>query len=332
MDNKEPREPTPFRTNLIVVLLILVVMGSILIATADLLMISKWLQITLRFPIYVAVLLILALIGFVLITYVFSKQRRSKDRLLNSENINIQDLREKNQELDLKLDAERQQYELFMQTITHEVSNPLQSIQTNLDNMAYSSQDDLESYQQYKMIISDDIRRLANLVDRVRDLRSSDSSVPFSPVNIKAVIETVIMSQFEYAEDQGVQLELLDPPVNPSRVLGNREDLECVFRNLVENSIKYSNKDGGKVIISIQEEDNLINVRVTDDGIGISDEDLPKIFEISYRSPDAYLSNRRGLGLGLAIVKQKVERHNGQIRIQSQIGRGTTVSIRLPKT
>ena len=97
-----------------------------------------------------------------------------------------------------------------------------------------------------------------------------------------------------------------------------------------DNGIKYSKPEGGEVIINLQEEQDRLRVRVSDEGIGISDEDLPHIFETAYRAPDARSFRRKGTGLGLAIAQRIAERHGGAIRVRSQPGEGTTFSFDLP--
>jgi signal transduction histidine kinase len=143
------------------------------------------------------------------------------------------------------------------------------------------------------------------------------------------VVEEVIMSLHDAAQAQGVRLRYVGPE-RPSRVLGDRDRLVQVFRNLVDNGIKYSRGEGGTVIVAVQEEGSSLRVSVSDEGVGIAAEDLPHIFELAYRAPDARSFRRKGSGLGLAIVKRIVEQHGGEIRVQSQVGEGTTFSFGLP--
>ena len=119
-------------------------------------------------------------------------------------------------------------------------------------------------------------------------------------------------------------------PERPARVLGDRDCLRQVLMNLVDNGIKYSKPEGGEVIINLQEEQDRLRVRVSDEGIGISEEDLPHIFETAYRAPDARSFRRKGTGLGLAIAQRIAEHHGGAIRVRSQPGEGTTFSFDLP--
>lgn len=294
---------------------------------------DNWLQITFSMPVFIAVVLALVIIGCIGTGIVFlNRYRRRIIKLIN----NYERLSKTvhGAEYPDAISSEgRQAYEYFLQNISHEVSNPLQSILTNLDNMQHCSPDETDRRQQYYQIISTDIRRLVNLTERLQKiamLEIQNQHITREAVNLKAVIETVIMSQSDYAEKRGVHIkyhgaERLD------RVWGDRGNLEQVFLNLIGNSIKYAKERGGEVVISVQDGPDALHVRVIDDGIGIPEEDLPFIFDVAYRSPETLRDRRKGTGLGLWIVKRIIERHGGQISVHSQLGRGTTVTFDLPK-
>jgi signal transduction histidine kinase len=248
---------------------------------------------------------------------------------------NEQDLRArlaKSAEQEAQWASAREVYRHFIRHLSHEVANPLQSIQTNLDNMASCPLDEVQRWQQYHALIAVEVRRLSRLTDNLRllsHLETPDVPIAREPVNLKGVIEDVIMALFETAEARGVRLRYVGPE-RPTRVLGDRDYLYQVLMNLVDNGIKYSRQEGGEVIISVLEEDERLCIRVSDEGLGIAEEDLPHIFNSAYRAPDARSFRRKGSGLGLAIVKRIVEQHGGVIRIQSQPGDGTTFSFNLP--
>lgn len=226
----------------------------------------------------------------------------------------------------------RNAYRHFIYNLSHEVSNPLQSIQTNLDNMASCSLDEAGRWRQYQAIIAAEVQRLASLTENLcllSHLETPGAPTVREPVNLKGVVEDVIMALFETAETRGVRLRYVGPE-RPARVLGDRDRLRQVLMNLADNGIKYSRPEGGEVIISVQEEGDRLRVRVSDEGVGIAAEDLPRIFDTAYRAPDARSFRRKGSGLGLAIVKRIVEQHGGEIRVQSRPGEGTTFSFGLP--
>ena len=105
--------------------------------------------------------------------------------------------------------------------------------------------------------------------------------------------------------------------------------MEQVITNIVSNAVKY-NKPGGSVAVSVRWEEPDVVIRVQDTGLGIPQEDLPRLFERFYRVDKARSREKGGTGLGLAIAKEIVEHHSGTIAVESQLDVGTTVTIRIP--
>jgi len=173
------------------------------------------------------------------------------------------------------------------------------------------------------------LRRLTENLRLLSHLETPDAPMIREPVNLRGLVEDVIMTLYETAEAQHVRLRYVGPQ-RPARVMGDRDALRQVLLNLVENGIKYTGPDGGELVITVQEKGDRQVVRVSDEGIGIADEDLPHLFETAYRAPDAHSFRRRGSGLGLAIVKRIVEQHGGKVQVQSRPGEGTTFSFDLP--
>jgi signal transduction histidine kinase len=314
---------------------------------------ASWVEIIIRLPIYGLVIALLAVIGIVIaVIYLISKNRTNTKKIKSSDQ-RLGELQNEYETLKVKFDTTqeahnnfmkevdelknkseitREAYINFLYNISHEISNPLQSIQTNLDNLAHCSPEDVEGMQKYNAIISSDIKRLAEFTERLRALsrlESPNCQIIREPVNLRGVIETVLMQQYDSAIDRQVSLRYQGPD-QLKRIMGNRLDLEQVFTNLIGNSIKYSKENGGVVIIHIEEKDNSFHIRVIDDGIGIPEEDLPHIFDVAYRSPETFISRRKGTGLGLAIVKQIVEQYGGTISAMSELGKGTTITVELP--
>ena len=106
--------------------------------------------------------------------------------------------------------------------------------------------------------------------------------------------------------------------------------MEGVLNNLISNAIKYT-PDGGRVTISLDDDDSFVKVSVTDTGIGIKGEDIPRIFDKFYRVKSSDTRQIVGTGLGLSIVKSIVDAHMGTISVESTEGKGTTFSVLLPK-
>ncbi len=229
-------------------------------------------------------------------------------------------------------ETSRQAYLEFMYNISHDVSNPLQSIQINLENMVDCSPEEIGRWKQYYEIINQEIKRLSMLTENLRllsHLEHKGEAIEREPVNLKSVVEDVIMFQAERASKKNVRLKYQGPS-RPAKVFGNQDYLYRLIINLIDNSVKYSKDSGGKIIIKLAERDNFLQITISDDGIGIPQEDLPFVFETAYRSKNKESISRPGSGLGLAIVKHIVNQHEGQVRIDSVLGEGTTVTIDLP--
>jgi two-component system phosphate regulon sensor histidine kinase PhoR len=131
------------------------------------------------------------------------------------------------------------------------------------------------------------------------------------------------------AEDKSITLNCnIDSSVGS--IVGNQFSIEEMVTNLLLNSIKYTHAKG-TVEISAEDREDCVFVQITDTGIGIPTEDQSRIFDEFYRATNARRTERDGTGLGLSIVKYIVDRHGGEIQVQSKEGSGTTFTLRLPK-
>lgn len=289
---------------------------------------SDWIQITIRTPLLL--LPVLAILLIVLAGGVVTVLRRQRIKLEQVEDLRTQ--LDQYAEREAQWTSAREAYRHFVYNVSHEVANPLQSIQTNLDNMATCSVDEEGRWRQHHQIIVAEVRRLVRLMDNLRllsRLETPDAPTVREPVNLRAVTEDVIMSLYDESEKRGVRLRYFGPS-RPARVMGDRDRLRQVLLNLVDNGIKYSRGNSGEVVIGIEEEGDRLRVRVSDQGVGIAEEDLPHIFDTAYRVPDSRSLRQKGSGLGLAIVQQIVRQHGGEVMVHSRIGEGTTFSFDLP--
>ncbi len=291
---------------------------------------DSWLQIQIQAVFFL--FLALSLPGLILGLVVVNLRSRRRIQKLSARAELLQRRLADHEEREARFESVRQAYRNFVYNLSHEVANPLQSIQTNLDNMAACQVDEARRWRQYQATIAAEVQRMSSLTENLRllaQLETPDAPLTQEPVNLKGVVEEVIMALHEAAEAQGVRLRYVGPE-RPSRVLGDRDRLIQVLRNLVDNGIKYSRAEGGTVVVGVQEEGLSMRVRVSDEGVGIAAEDLPHIFDTAYRVPEARSFRRKGSGLGLAIAKRIVEQHGGQIRVESQPGEGTAFSFTLP--
>jgi signal transduction histidine kinase len=148
------------------------------------------------------------------------------------------------------------------------------------------------------------------------------------PCDMGAIVEQALESQAGHAElrKQTVNVDISPrlPPVliNPLRISQS-------VSNLISNAVKYT-PEGGHITITVKADDGQVVVKIADDGIGISQEDLPHVFDKFYRVDSPETEDIIGSGLGLSIVKTIVEKHRGRIWVESELGQGTTFAIVLP--
>jgi two-component system, OmpR family, phosphate regulon sensor histidine kinase PhoR len=220
----------------------------------------------------------------------------------------------------------------FVQMVSHELRSPLASIKqlltVVLDGLAGTLADkqrDLLSRSQLK------IQGLLDLINDLLDVAKIESGYAFQqqvPLRLEEVLEQTIALMTPRAESQNVSLRLDLPPGLPL-IQADHRSMEELFTNLVSNAIHYS-PDGGEVVVSVVSHGDYLVVLVSDTGIGIDAEEIPKIFDKFYRVKHPKTRQVIGTGLGLAIVKGVVESHRGSIEVESEPGRGTTFRVLLP--
>jgi len=149
------------------------------------------------------------------------------------------------------------------------------------------------------------------------------------PLTLAEIIPRVIDMMEADARQKNIHIEF-SPGVNVPTIQGDRNSMEGIFTNLISNAIKYT-LDGGKITISLDDDDGFLKVSVADTGIGIKSEDLPRIFDKFYRVKSTETRQIIGTGLGLSIVKSIVDAHMGTISVESTEGKGTTFCVLLPK-
>lgn len=221
----------------------------------------------------------------------------------------------------------------FLANVSHELRTPIFTIQGYLETLLDGAVDDPAVNRDFLEKISRHTARLnallSDLIDIAR-IESGEMKMSFRYFNLYDFLETVVQELQSTAEQRGIKL-LLDTPSEPSlEVLGDRDRLRQVLNNLIENAIRY-NKTGGEVRVSYASSDGYARVTVSDTGIGIPPEHLPRIFERFYRVDMERSRETGGTGLGLAIVKHIVEAHGGTIDVVSEVGKGSTFSFTLKK-
>lgn len=221
-----------------------------------------------------------------------------------------------------------QQSDLISEFV-HEIRTPLAS----LSAAAYILQrPEISDDRRSKIILTmqQEISRLSEMASAFLDLARLESGrarFQFTPVDIEEVLEECSFVMREKVEEKQQELDLELPP-KPIQISADRDKLKQVVLNLLSNANKYTPL-GGKITLSSQSTDDEIILRVSDSGKGIPSEYLPHLFEKFYRVPSSE-QEAQGSGLGLFICKHIVDAHGGKVNIESIVGKGTTVTVRLP--
>lgn len=214
----------------------------------------------------------------------------------------------------------------FISSVSHELRTPLTAIKGWTETVA-SMYGDVETFKKGMRVINSETERLSQMVEELLDfsrIQDNRLTLIMDTIDILAELgETVLIYQ-ERARALGITLNYFEPKMLPF-VYGDKNRLRQVFINVVDNAIKYSDK-GDTVSVEAYEEDNEICISVSDTGIGISKEDLPKIKQKFFKANHT----RRGSGIGLAVADEIIARHGGTLTIDSEQGVGTTVMITLP--
>lgn len=217
----------------------------------------------------------------------------------------------------------------FITNISHELKTPIQALSLNSDALL-EIKDEPDKVVLFANKIKTQTIRLNDLVKEIINLSKIQDSDPLDMahnVEISNVIAEAVDQCEVLAEARKILINL--DGVQNAVVVGNREQLVMAVHNLVENAINYS-AEGTNVVISSKLVNGLIEILVKDQGLGIAEENLDRIFERFYRVDPARSRATGGTGLGLSIVKHVITNHGGEVKVWSSVGVGSTFAIRLP--
>jgi two-component system, OmpR family, sensor histidine kinase BaeS len=217
----------------------------------------------------------------------------------------------------------------FTADIAHELRTPLTSIKSYIE----AFQDGvLQADAENLTIINDEIERLVSLSSDLKDLNVAEigSLKPhFEQINVDELLAKIVNMLYPLIQEKGIRLEW-EKPQQSIEILGDDHLLTRLFYNLLHNAYKYT-ENYGHININIEARPNDVLVKIQDSGIGISEEDLPFIFERFYRADKSRSRETGGTGIGLALVHQITSLHKGMIEVNSKLGEGSTFTVFLPK-
>jgi two-component system sensor histidine kinase SenX3 len=227
---------------------------------------------------------------------------------------------------DIRLDKTRRD---FIENISHELKTPIGAIAL-LSEAIQEAGDDREAVSKFASSLNKESSRLTFLVQdiiKLSRLQSEEVIADAELVNLNEVIAEAIDRNEQLAAKS--KIRLISEQATPLEVFGNKEMLITAVKNLVENAISYS-EPGTSVGIGCSAKDSIAEIAVTDSGSGISPEHQERIFERFYRADPSRSRDTGGTGLGLSIVKHVAKIHRGEVKLFSQVGVGSTFTLRVP--
>jgi two-component system phosphate regulon sensor histidine kinase PhoR len=227
-----------------------------------------------------------------------------------------------------KLEQYRKEY---IGNVSHELKTPVFNIQGYILTLLDGGLDDQEVNVKYLQRTEESVERMINIIsdlESISQLETGELVLEPERFDVVDLIKDICDTQEVNATTKGIILSLAN--YDPVFVYADRFRIRQVLTNLIVNSIKYG-KEYGETILSAYEEGDHVTVIISDNGIGITSEHLPRLFERFYRVDKSRSRDIGGTGLGLAIVKHIVEAHGSEIKVSSQHGAGSTFTFSLQK-
>jgi two-component system sensor histidine kinase SenX3 len=213
--------------------------------------------------------------------------------------------------------------------VSHELKTPVGALSL-LAEAVLAAADDKKQVEHFAEKMQAEATRLGNLIQDVIDLSRLQSD---DPMNRAELLETEFLINRAVEEVKtlagGLGVEIIRGEPEASVILGDRGQLLTALRNLLTNAISYS-AENTRVSVTAREIDGIVEISVKDAGLGIPSHDLDRIFERFYRVDPARSRGTGGTGLGLAIVKHVCQNHGGEVTVWSEIGTGSTFTLRIP--
>lgn len=213
----------------------------------------------------------------------------------------------------------------FISSVSHELRTPLTAIKGWSETL--ESGYDPESFQKGMKVITGETKRLEQMVEDLLDfsrIQSGHFSLQFTTIDVIAELEDALLIYNDKAKKENIHLSYNEPEFMCA-VTGDKNRLRQVFINIIDNALKYT-EPGGSIEVVAEKNDSAVIVSVSDTGVGIAPEDISKVKQKFYKAN----KTKHGSGIGLAVADEIVTRHGGTLDIESELGKGTTVTIILP--
>ena len=264
--------------------------------------------------------------GIIVVSQEVTERKKTEDELKDALN-RLQLSNEELKRLDEMKDS-------FLSNVSHELKTPMISVMGYMGMILKEKVGSLNEQQRKFLDVSyKNLLKLGRNIDDLLDLAElgiRKNAWAFESVDLGKVIEFSCSTVDPLAKEHQIQIEAQFPPT-PVIVPGVADKLSQLFDNLLINAIKY-NRQGGRITVTLYQDPRSAFVRISDTGMGIAPQSLHKVFARHYQAPAKPLGNLKGLGIGLSLVQEVVKLHRGDINVLSETDKGTTFTIRMPKT
>lgn len=258
--------------------------------------------------------------------------RKSEDIITDVNDDVLEWARDKKEEIDELKQMEEYRKE-FIGNLSHELKTPIFNIQGYITTLIDGGTEDKEMMEKYLQNAERNVERMISLVedlDTIHKLESSRMHLEMEKFDVVKLAKEVMDMQEMKTQAKGIQLSFKEDYSKPFWVYADKNSIKQVFTNLIVNSIVYGNERGNTKVAFYDMDQNVL-VEVADDGPGIDEKHLPRLFERFYRVDKSRSRHQGGTGLGLSIVKHILESHKQSINVRSTVGRGSTFSFTLRK-
>jgi two-component system, OmpR family, sensor histidine kinase SenX3 len=228
-----------------------------------------------------------------------------------------------------------EQHDAFINAVTHELKTPVASIRLYLETLKTRDVDEQQRHEFYNIMLADTDRLLKTVeqVLRASRMRHRQRRIAKSAINLGEMVrECLELARVQYGLNETHLMYTESPEASNARVSGDIDELRAAFANLLDNAVKYSDDEVRVVVYVSAPDEKRVTVSVADQGIGIPQTQLKRIFKRFYRVPGQFMARVKGTGLGLFIVKSVVRKHGGRVYAESGgLGQGSTFTVQLPR-
>lgn len=232
--------------------------------------------------------------------------------------------------MNTKLSQIEKQRREFVANVSHELKTPLSSMKLLSESLLMDQNAKAEIYREFLKDIDSEIDRLNKIIEDLLNMVDMDKEklhLDYKLTYVNYLVEKVINSIVPLANDKNIKISLNQ--LEKVQIYLDQDKIHQALTNIIHNAVKYT-EDGGEINVTLLKKGQYAVIEISDNGIGIAEENIPYIFERFYRVDRARSRKTGGSGLGLAISQQIISLHQGIIEVESKVNEGTTFSVKLP--